>query len=68
MNLQKNKTLASLSILFFFLFSVPVAANNSVYGYLEPVTLHPKETPINSIMSLPKNMVYQNQQFISLLL
>jgi len=48
MNLQKNKTPVSLYVLFFFLFSVPVAANKSVYGYLEPVTLHPDQVSLTA--------------------
>ncbi len=47
-NLQKNKALVLLCVLFSCFFSVPAAANKSVYGYLEPITLHPNKISLTA--------------------
>jgi hypothetical protein len=48
MNLQKNKVLVPLCILFSFLVSSAAMANKSVYGYLEPVKLHPNKISLTA--------------------
>ncbi len=48
MNLKKYKAFILLCVLFSFLVSFPAMANKSVYGYLEPVTLHPNKIPLTA--------------------
>ncbi len=48
MNLKKHKTFILLCVLFSFLVTFPAMANKSVYGYLEPVTLHPNKIPLTA--------------------
>ena len=48
MALQQKYSIALYGIIIFLFFSSPAIANKTVYGYLEPVTLHPEKVSLTA--------------------